>query len=342
LRPFRRLAIVAAVDRPGRQSVAAAVAALAAVGLGILAASEPGRVATDAAPPDTAVLDVRADGAAISPDGRRCVTLNRDGTTSLWSCADGERLRRRGPRDASGRSAVEFTRDGLAIVATRGTATTMLDPERLAEVGRLRGPGPGLAPTISPSGSRALRPLSAHSAEIVETASGERIAALRQIPDLARATVVFSGDDRRVAVITRPRSWVTVLDSATGRPLGSFGLEGAGADVDLSADGARVLIADRESVRILDVATGVERGRFAPIDRLSTAAFGVDERLVVTGDAGGAVAVWDTASGAEVVEYAAGPGAVESVALAADGRLLVTSARGSAIVLECPACAPAA
>ena len=330
------------------------LAALAAVGLAIAAivhsepapktAAQPPPVAT---PRLTAALGSRAGAAAISPDGRRCATLDREGITSLWSCADGKRLARSGRQPESHDSAaagerVAFTRDGLAILATSGAETTVLTPTDLTAVERLRGPGPELAPTVSPSGSRAFRPLTRHSAEVVETPGERRIAEIGRIPHLAQAAVVFSRDDRALAIITRPRAWATVLDSSTGDSLNSFSLESRSAKVDLSAGGDRVLIGDRRSVRIMDVITGVERDRFDLPSSVSAAAYGVDERFVVAGSADGMVRVWDTATGAEIAAFDGGPGPVSGVSLAADGRLLVTAPNGPPIVLDCRACAATA
>jgi WD40 repeat protein len=234
---------------------------------------------------------------------------------------------------------VSYTRDGLAILATAGPAAQVLDPRGLRVVDHLSGPNSDLVPAISPSGARALRPLSRHRAAIVDTARGRRVAVLPHIPDLGRATVVFSADDRAVAVITRPRSWATVFDATNGEPVNSFALEDTGAHVDLSADGTRLLIADGTSVRIVDVLTGIERERFAPLGPVSTGSFGVNERFVVTGGADGTVGVWDTATGAQVAEYANARGPVESATLAADGRLLVAGPGGSPVVLDCAVCA---
>ena len=326
----RKVALVAAVT-----VIAAALAIVALVPSG----DDPSSARAPVAPHRGAVLDVRATAAAISPDGRRCVTLDRAGGTSLWSCADGKRLRAR-PGPAGGtRASVSYTRDGVAILTSTGAGATVLDPRDLAVVRRLRGPSRELVPAISPSGVHALRPLSLHTAAIVDTAGGRRIAALRHIPDLGRATVDFSGDDRAVAVITRPRSWATVFDATDGEPLHSFALEHTSADVDLSADGKRLLIADGTRVQIVDVLTGVERESFSPPGPVSTGSFGVNERFVVTGGADGAVSVWDAETGSQVAEYAGGPGAVASATLAADGRLLVAGRRASPVVLDCAACA---
>jgi WD40 repeat protein len=331
------------VDRPGRNLALLAALAVVVAGVGVLLLTESAHEAAQPRPPETprrgAVLDVRASAVAISPDGRRCVTLDRAGDASLWSCADGERLLRRRAGASGGRPTVSYTRDGLAILATTGGGARVLDPGDLAVVRKLRGPSSELAPAISPSGARALRPLSAHRAAITDTARGRRVAVLPHIPDLGRATVVFSGDDRAVAVITRPRSWATVFDATNGVPINSFALEDTRAHVDLSADGTRLLIADGTTVRIVDVLTGIERERFAARGRVSTGSFGVNERFVVTGGADGTVNVWDTATGAEVAEYAGGPGAVESAALAADGRLLVAGRGGLPVVLDCGPCA---
>jgi WD40 repeat protein len=336
------------VARPGRTVLllagAAALLAAAAVLLTLGRSSRESTAATrPAVPRERAVLAARAGAAAISPDGRRCVTLDRGGTASLWSCADGKRLvRRAGLAPGTPRPVVAFTRDGIGVLATGGAIARELDPTDLRDIARVRGRSKALAPVISPSADRAFRPSSRHVAEIIDTKSGAEVAAVHHVPDLARARVVFSRDDSSFAVILRPRSWVNVFNAASGELINFFSLEAGRADVDLSADGTRVLIANGPTVRIMDVITGVELERFTAPDAISTAAFGADERLVVAGDVDGRVRVWDTASGAEVAEYAGHPGPVSGAALAADGRLLVTTPGRAPVVLECPACAPAA
>lgn len=330
-------------------ALAAAIAVLAVTTLvlGGGSSDHPAATAAPAAPAvplERAVLgDRAARAAAISPDGGSCVTLDRGGTARLWSCADGTRLGRRGGlARGTARPAVAFTRDGIGVLATGGAMGRELDSTDLSLVARVRGRGEALAPVISPSAERAFRPLSRHVTEIVDTESGSQVAAVRHIPDVAGAQVVFSRDDGSVAVILRPRSWVNVFNAASGALRQSFSLEAGRADVDLSADGTRVLIANGPTVRIMEVITGVELERFTAPAAISSAAFGADERFVVAGDVDGGVRVWDATTGAVVAEYAGAPAPVRDAALAADGRLLVSGSRGSPIVLECPACAPAA
>ncbi len=335
------------MTRPGRTALllagAAALVAAAVVLLALGRSSHESTAATrPAVPRERAVLAARAGAAAISPDGRRCVTLDRGGTASLWSCGDGKRLGHRAGLAPTATPAVAFTRDGIGVLATGGAIARELDPTDLRDIARVRGRSEALAPVISPSADRAFRPRSRHVAEILDTKTGSEVAAVHHVPDLARARVVFSRDDSSFAVILRPRSWVNVFNAASGELINFFGLEAGRADVDLSADGARVLIANGPTVRIMDVITGVELERFTAPEAISTAAFGADERLVVAGDVDGRVRVWDTASGAEVAEYAGHRGPVSDAALAANGRLLVSAPNRAPVVLECPACAPAA
>ena len=318
----RKVALVAAVT-----VIAATLAIVALVPSG----DDPSSARAPVAPHRGAVLDVRATAAAISPDGRRCVTLDRAGGTSLWSCADGERLRER-PGPAGGtRASVAYTRDGVAILdLVGGRRDGCSIPVTSRSCGACGGRADELVPAISPSGVHALRPLSPHTAAIVDT---RRRPADRRAPPHPGPRARDGGLLRR-----RPRGGrdhqAAVLGHRLrrdhGEPLNSFALEDTSAHVDLSADGKRLLIADGTTVRIVDVLTGIERERFSPpgrgLDRFVRRQRALRRHRRRRRD-GLRVGPDD---GPEVAEYAGGPGAVASATLAADGRLLVAGRGGLA------------
>ena len=115
---------------------------------------------------------------------------------------------------------------------------------------------------------------------------------------------MFSRDDSSFAVILRPRSWVNVFNAASGELINFFGLEAGRADVDLSADGARVLIANGPTVRIMDVITGVELERFTAPDAIRPRRSGRTSAWWSPATSMDACGCGTRRAGAEVAEYA--------------------------------------
>ncbi len=154
--------------------------------------------------------------------------------------------------------------------------------------------------------------------------------------------VVFSEDDRRLVASSRQDPLVRVWDIVSGEPLATIGpFDHPVEDVDLSADGSRVLTAGR-SIEFWDAVSGERVGGFTTDQHfVFTAAFAADERFVVTGGADGNVRVWEASTGRPVAADVVDPEFVGDASMSADGQLLATGLRGSALLFDCAACHPA-
>ncbi|HEX4609520.1 MAG TPA: protein kinase [Urbifossiella sp.] len=280
--------------------------------------------------------DADVSAVAFTPDGERFLTGTTDGSVHTWltETAGPVGVPWRRPRGITG---LAFTADGQTLIEAHAEGVVLADPmtgrhrSRLSPTAAGRafaavGPDPAWVAVVGPDREvivwdcgrgRAVRTLRGHTARV--------------------SALAFSRDGKRLASAGGDQI-VRVWDLARepgGRTLAE---PGTGAEsLAVSADGTRVVVGPRpgapraDHFTVVNVSTG-QAERVVPAT--GGVALSPDGRRVAAGRAGGGVAVWDAASGAEAwhrtdPDYAGG-GA--RLAFTADGTRLASWTPGGGCV----------
>jgi WD40 repeat protein len=198
---------------------------------------------------------------ALQPGGQVVLTVDAAGTLHRWHLADGRPLGRPLPLPSPG-SVVSWSPDGSTFLTTTLTAR------------------PHTLQLWDPTADRA---------PVVECAQD------RQLLD-----ATWSADSRRFATLHGPVQPVVKVWDREGKQLGPAHdlLAGRPPTWDLSPDGSRLLrLADDDTPRLFDVATGKPAGPVFPHRGAGSLALSPDGRIVLTGGPEGVVRSWDAATG---------------------------------------------
>ncbi|TDO17549.1 DNA-binding beta-propeller fold protein YncE [Mycobacterium sp. BK086] len=247
--------------------------------------------------------------------------------------------------------------DGLALAAREAGRTLT----RVSVTGNtiLRGDPADLSEWLSPDKSRVVYTAGSSSATrvaVFDTSSGKQLGTTVTVPGGGVTTVAFNADGSR-AMLTTPildadtlqttsTKWA-VIDTATGKQVGStFSLTGDGSTL-LSSDGSRAVVTaqfrdwytpDSSKVAVIDTKTGAQVGSTLTVTgTASTAVSSTGSRAVVAYtvfDSGAAslstsVVVVDTTTGAQVGDTLSLAGAVSGTVVSSDGTRAVITSSGS-------------
>jgi WD40 repeat protein len=180
--------------------------------------------------------------------------------------------------------------------------------------------GPIVDAAATPDGGRAYHAVG-DPVGVVGLSSGDSVATLAHDAAVADVAVADDGTTLVATADGRALLWPPDGGSARDLPIG----DNAGAD--LSADGARVVVAGSDGrARILDAATGRElRVLEALGGRLTGAWFSRDASLVVTTSGDRTARIYDAATGALVHQLEGHRDDVVSASFSSGGRRLVTA-----------------
>jgi WD40 repeat protein/serine/threonine protein kinase len=269
---------------------------------------------------------------AVSPDGTRIVSGNRDGGLTVWDAATGrEVLVRPGEPVLS----VAFSPDGKRVAAGYGrfmgrenvdggcVVTEVATGTEVLEIPVPQGSVQSLA--FSPDGTR-LAIAGMQLLELWDLSARQRLKEFRGHTDLVCA-VAFRPDGRRLASASLDDT-VRLWEVETGaQSLLLRGPTGGIYSVAFSPDGRRVAASgDDRSVMLWDAETGEEQARFrGHTTFVLSVAFSPDGTRLASACNDGLVKIWDVAMGQAVaIQSAEKPMQVSGVAFSPDGTQLAT------------------
>lgn len=260
---------------------------------------------------------------AFAPDGR-LATASYDKTIKLWdieATREAQSLKFGGIGGWS-RLGIAFTPDNesLTVAASNVKRWNLNAP---GEEKTFQAPTDFVRPTLSPDGKR----MAAHNREldirVWETETGNEVAVLKGHADQI-AAMVFSTDGQWLASASQDRQ-VKLWDLATGTANAS--LEGQGGIIQglaFSAD-SKYLASAGQWLRVWNVETREQRTFDESGKTLYTSvSFSGDGKQCATGCTGRTAQIWDMETGTRVLNLTGHIGAIECVALSADGRRLAT------------------
>ena len=265
---------------------------------------------------------------ALTANGRRAITVSRDGNAVVRDVETGEVLRRWRHRgrivtaalSRNGRRMLTIGRDRSAMVhdTRRGTLVASWQEESV-----FTGDSPFPA-ALSPNGRRALTGVL--SARLIDVGALEVARSWRDRKPVG--AFAFSPSGRRALTVLADGK-VLLRDLRTGRTLrqwkspGSGGALGSksGQTAVFSTDGKRAVVVMREAVVLRDVATGKALRAWRPGGNysVSAVAYSPDGRWVLTGNQRYEARLHDVSTGKTLREWRY-DAPVEAVAFSRNGR----------------------
>ena len=278
---------------------------------------------------------------ALTANGRRAVTVSRDGNAVVRDVETGEVLRRWRHRgrivtaalSRNGRRMLTIGRDRSAMVhdTRRGTLVAAWQEESL-----FTGDSPFPA-ALSRNGRRALTGV--QSARLIDVGALEVVRNWRDRKPMA--AFAFSPSGRRALMVLADGK-VLLRDLRTGRTLRQWKSPGSGGSLGsksgkaavFSPDGKRAVVVMREAVVLRDVATGKALRAWRPGGNhaVSAVAYSPDGRWVLTGDQRYQARLHDVSTGKTLREWRY-DAEVEAVAFSRNGRQVLMGFQDGVAIL---------
>jgi WD40 repeat protein/serine/threonine protein kinase len=234
---------------------------------------------------------------AMSPDGKRLATSDKDGHITLWDAPSGRRLDRWAAATGPIHS-LAFSPDGKALAYTSSNQVIVIDPESRQQISTFLGSGNALySLTFSPDNGR-LAAAAQDQVMVWERASGQVLFSFAADTFDERTyhldpLVAFSSDGKLAAA---DKNRISIRDGRTGRELLSLpGHSGRVVCLAFSPDGRR-LATGCESDRIAkfwDTTTGQETLSLRMTEGPPSIAFSPDGNRLASSHMDATLRIWD-------------------------------------------------
>ncbi len=275
---------------------------------------------------------------AFSPDGKQLVSGGgqRDETIKVWNVETGAELMTLRGHD-NGVIDASFSPDGKRIVSGSADKTVKVwDAANGAELMTLRGHDNWAGGvSFSPDGKRIVSSSKDSTVRVWDASTGEELMTLRGHKEGIRC-VTFSPDGKRI-VLGSPDGAIKVLDASTGAEVMTLrGHSDRVWSVAFSPDGKRIVSGSTadETIMVWDAVSGAEVLTLPSDGPVFGVAFSPDGKRIISGSFAGTVKVWDSATGAELMNLVFGhDNDVSSVAFSPDGKTIAAGIYGGIIKL---------
>ncbi|MGH7127506.1 MAG: hypothetical protein ACREIV_02990, partial [Planctomycetaceae bacterium] len=283
---------------------------------------------------------------AVSPDKRYVVTAGLDGYVRVWNTATGEQLRER--QGKANPFEIALTPDGRTALVIDDRDAVLWNIETGEETGRLTGHLVQVSSlAVSPNGEQALTGTRRGTLRLWDLKTQELIRRYDGHFDQLRC-VAFSPDGR-TALSGSEDQTILHWDLETGRILEQLdGHSAAVLDVAFAPDGKSAISGAADQTARLRTLRSTQDGlstadfvrAWSPVATIAElksrltldahpggawfAAFSPDGKRLASGGEGGAVRLWDPATGAEQTKLDAHKGIVTCGTFSPDGAVLAT------------------
>lgn len=285
--------------------------------------------------------DSAITGLAFSPDGKRMVSSNMDGTLRLWDTSKGQPFGQPIASHSNSVFSVAFSPNSKRIVSGNMDATLRLWDARTGEpIGQpLTGHTDWVySVAFSPDGKRIVSGSKDNTLRLWDADTGQPIGQPLAGHRSTIHSVIFSPDGKHIASGSRDNT-LRLWDANTGKPRGQplVGHESTVYSVIFSPDGKRIISGSADNtLRIWNIDNGQSIGRplAGHLGPVKCIAFDPDGKLIVSGSEDNTLRLWDADTAQPIDRPMAGHlGSINSVLFSPNDKYIVSASEDKTLRL---------